>query len=189
MSSTGEFQSIINSEESSGTMKSTNDSTMENSTDSMEKTKFSVDDTLGKVYPTTETETEQVSDDEENETNYLVTNQTNRNTQMFLVVSDQSIREKNALTLKRINKWAMTMLESCERLSSDVLRIRFDTVRRDKRERVYRFENDEGRKLDEFLRNVLSQRPITDIMIIYRCALCANTFSQEKLPRKNGANV
>lgn len=78
------------------------------------------------------------------------------------------------------------MLESCERISGEVVRIRFDTVKRDKRERTYRLEKGQARKVDNSLRNILSQRPLSDLMIIFRCANCALQFSQEKLPRKSG---
>lgn len=160
---------------------------MDSMDETMEKTGFqNVAENLNNLYLTTETEPEQLSDTEENETIYLVTNQSNNNAEIFLVVSDQSIREKNSSSGKTNNKWTMTMLESCERISSDVLRIRFDTIQRNKRERVYQLEKDEGRKLDDFLRDVLSQRPLSDIMIIFRCVTCTLQFSQEKLPRKNG---
>lgn len=186
ISSTGEFNSATNSENSSTTLR-TAEGTMTDSTDeTMEITGLiSVSENLNNLYLTTETEPEQLSDSEENETIYLVTNQSN-NAKIFLIVSDQSIREKHSESGKTMNKWTMTMLESCERISSDVLRIRFDTIKRDKRERVYQLEKDEGRKLDDFLRDVLSQRPLSDIMIIFRCLTCTLQFSQEKLPRKNG---
>lgn len=146
---------------------------------------MSDDDHLSNVYAAKEPEPEPISDAEENESIYLATNEAN-SMGVLLVVSDQSIREKNELTAKTINKWTMNMLESCERISADVVRINFDTIKRDKRERVYRLDKDQGRKLDDFLRNILSQRPISDLMIIFRCANCALQFSQEKLQRKSG---
>lgn len=151
----------------------------------MFKSTVSDDDHLSNVYATNEPEPEQISDVEENESQYLATNEINQ-MGVILVVSDRSIREKNELTAKTINKWTMDMLESCERISADVVRINFDTAKRDKRERIYRLEKDHGRKLDDFLRNILSQRPISDLMIIYRCANCALQFSLEKIARKSG---
>lgn len=156
----------------------------------MFRSTISEDESLRNLYPSsTSNEAESLSDAEENETIYLVTNDINQ-TELFLIVSDESVREKNSLTGKTINKWAMTMLESCEHISTDVVRIRFDTVKKDKRERTYKMiENGLGKKLDDFLRNILSQRPLSDMVIIYRCANCATQFSQEKLPRKNGKNI
>lgn len=151
----------------------------------MFKSTLSDDEHMRDLYATNESESDPISDPEENETIYLAKNEINK-MDVILIVSDQSMREKNELTAKTINKWTMNMLESCERTSDDVIRIRFDTIKRDKRERVYQLEKDQGRKLDNFLRNILAQRPLSDMMIIFRCANCALQFSQEKLPRKSG---
>lgn len=152
----------------------------------MFKSTLSDDDHLKNLYATKEPEPEQLSDVEENETIYLAKNEANQ-MDVILMVSDQSIREKNDITAKTINKWTMNMLESCERIGADVVRIRFDTVKRDKRERTYQLkEKGQGRRLDDTLRDILSQRPISELMTIFRCANCALQFSREKLPRKNG---
>lgn len=183
-SSTSDFKSA-QSQQSSNTIESTENSAME---ETMFKSTLSEDDPLKNVYSTNEPEPEQLSDAEENETIYLAKNDVNK-MDVLLVVSDQSIREKNELTGKTINKWTMNMLESCERIGTDVIRIHFDTLKRDKRERVYQLETGQGRRLDDFLRNILSQRPLSDLMIIFRCANCALQFSQEKLPRKSGMRM
>lgn len=153
----------------------------------MFRSTISEDENLKIVYPSsTSIEEETLSDAEENETIYLVTNDANQ-MELLLIVSDQSIREKNPLTGKTINKWAMTMLESCEHISTDVVRICFDTVKRDKRERTYKMnESGQGKKLDDFLRNILAQRPLSDIIISFKCVSCESEFSREKLPRKSG---
>lgn len=180
----GEFKSVDHNNQSSRTLQSPAETSMERT---MFKSTISEDEELRNLYPSsTSNEADSPSDTEDNETIYLVTNDTNQ-MEIFLVVSDQSIREKNTLTGKTINKWAMTMLESCERISTDVVRIHFDTIKKDKRVRTYKMsESGQGKKLDDFLRNILSERPLSDMMIIYRCANCALQFSQEKLPRKNG---
>lgn len=144
---------------------------------------------MGNPYGVSMNESETVSDTEDNETIYLATNELNQ-MDLIVVVSDQSIREKNALTGKTMTKWNLTMLESCERIKSDTLRIRFDTVKRDKKERIYQLETDHGQKLDDFLRNVLAKRPLSEILSIFRCANCATQFSREKLfHNKNGKNI
>lgn len=151
------------------------------------KSTTSDDENLRILYSASTHEPESLSDTEDNETIYFVTNDTNQ-TEHFLVVSDQSIKEKNTLTGRTTNKWTLTMLESCEHISVDVVRIRFDTVKRDKRERVYKMEKDQGRTLDNFLRNLLSQR-LSDIMNIYGCANCNLQFSHEKVPRNRGKTM
>ena len=39
-------------------------------------------------------------------------------------------------------KWSLKILESCDRIKSNTLRINFDTVKKDKQERVYVVEED-----------------------------------------------
>lgn len=101
------------------------------------------EDHLSKLYGKSNNDPEPQSDTEDNETIYLVTSEPS-NVELFLIVSDQSIREKDALSIKTITKWNMTMLESCERIKTDVLRLRFDTIKRDKRERTYQLEKGLG---------------------------------------------
>lgn len=45
---------------------------------------------------------------------------------------------------RTITRWNMSMLESCDRIKTDVLRLRFDTIKRDKRERIYNVEEGSG---------------------------------------------
>lgn len=141
------------------------------------------------MYLTPDESENNTSDVEENESLYLVTNESNQ-MELFLVVSEQSIREKNTLTARRMNKWNMTMLESCERVKSDLVCIRFDTVKRDKKERLYRMKDDEAQRLDDFLRNILSKRPLSEMnQIIFRCVNCLTQFSREKVFRKKGNEI
>lgn len=102
------------------------------------------DDSLYKLYENSANEPDPVSDTEENETIYLITIDGPHKNDLILIVSDQSIREKDALTTRTITRWNMTMLESCERVKTDVLRLRFDTVKRDKKERIYHLEEGHG---------------------------------------------
>lgn len=145
--------------------------------------KSTTSDELRNVYAVSTNEPEPSSDEEDNETTYEAVNNSNQ-VKVCLVVSDQSIREKNWESKKTINKWTLTMLESCEQINVDMLRIRFDSVKKDKRERVYRLA--EVRQLVTFLQNVLSHRPLSDMMIIYECVPCNLQFSQEKNLRMNG---
>lgn len=134
-------------------------------------------------------EPELASDSEDDEAIYIVTNDSNQ-MDLLLVVSEQSIREKNEMTGRTINKWNMTMLESCERIKSELLRIRFDTVKRDKKERTYQIEKSQAQRLDERLRNILSKRPLSEMnQIIFRCANCSTQFSRERLFRAKGTCV
>lgn len=101
------------------------------------------DDPLYKLYESSANEPDPVSDAEDNETIYLICDEPHKN-DLLLIVSDQSLREKDALTTRTVTRWNMTLLESCERIKVDVLRLRFDTVKRDKKERTYHLEEGQG---------------------------------------------
>lgn len=143
------------------------------------------DDVLNKIYGIDSStsildEVEAESDDELANLEYIVTNESN-GIKLFLVISEKSIREKNVMTAKRLNKWNIDMLESCERIKSDVIRIRFDTIKKDKKERTFQMETKECQELDEYLRNILSKRPLSEMnQVVFRCMGCAAHFSRER---------
>lgn len=86
-----------------------------------------------------------------------------------------------SLISSTISKWSLRSLESCERTKADVLRLHFDTVRRDKKERVYRVEPGLCQQLEKYLRSILSQRPLSEMnQTLYRCVKCSSKFSREK---------
>lgn len=102
-------------------------------------------------------------------------------------------------------KWSLKILESCERVRSNTLRINFDTMRKDKQERIYCVENtlcqvsqlvssnNRQRKshfvllkeLEKKLRDILSQRDLTEMNIsIYRCVNCLTQFTIEQKSKR-----
>lgn len=93
------------------------------------------------IYATPRNEPEHISDPEDDEMTYFVTNQTDKR-DMILLVSEKSLREKDKTTLQTTTKWNMSILESCERLRENVLRLCFDTLKRERRERTYQLEKD-----------------------------------------------
>lgn len=42
---------------------------------------------------------------------------------------------------RTITKWSLKILESCDRIKSNTIRINFDTIKADKRERIYTVED------------------------------------------------
>lgn len=137
LSGSSEYKSAVGSENDSQTAanSSTNDTMFKSTID---------DDPLFKLYEGSINEPDPVSDIEENETIFSITIDGPHKYDMFVYVSDLSIREKDKITKRTVTKWNMTMLESCERIKSDVLRLRFDTVKRDKKERTYHLEEGQG---------------------------------------------
>lgn len=127
------------------------------------------------------------SEPEDGEVMYIVTLQPSL-ADLFLVVSEANIRERDALTGETLTKWSISMLESCDRMRSDVLRLNFDTLNRDRRERIYRVETGLCQQLERYLRGILAQRPLSAMnQVQYRCVKCGACFScetRDKLGRR-----
>ncbi|EDW28251.1 GL19045 [Drosophila persimilis] len=126
-------------------------------------------------------EEEPVSDMEPDEETYIVYLEHKPSVPLFLTISSNFIREKDTLSERTKTKWSLKILESCERLKSNTLRINFDTLRKDKQERIYCVENTLCQELEKKLRDILSQRDLTEMNIkIYRCVNCLIQFSMEQ---------
>ena len=123
-----------------------------------------------------------ISDAEENESKFLAfDNRTNE--EFFLVVSEENIKEKETMTGRTKTRWGMKTLESCDRIKSNVIRLNFDTIRKDKKERIYRMENECCQKLEKILREIMANRPLSEMnQVLYKCAKCNTQFSREVNP-------
>ncbi|KAL7740637.1 hypothetical protein ACLKA6_000014 [Drosophila palustris] len=128
-----------------------------------------------------EQEEEPVSDVEADEKLYIVCHAHKASEPLFLTISSNYMREKDALTERTITKWSIKVLESCERIKSNTLRINFDTMQKDKQERIYCIENALCQEIEKKLRNILSDRDLTEMNItIYSCINCGIKFTQER---------
>ncbi|KAH8297884.1 hypothetical protein KR018_000081 [Drosophila ironensis] len=126
-----------------------------------------------------------VSDAEPDEETYIVYHEQKPSEPLFLTLSSNFIREKDTLTERTKTKWSLKLLESCERVKSNTLRINFKTMRKDKQERQYCMENTLCQELEKKLRHILSQRDLTDMNItIYRCVNCMSQFTIEKKSKR-----
>ncbi|XP_020810533.1 uncharacterized protein LOC110185865 isoform X1 [Drosophila serrata] len=126
-----------------------------------------------------------VSDAEPDEETYIVYHEQKPSEALFLTISSNFIREKDTLSERTKTKWSLKILESCERLKSNTLRINFDTMRKDKQERIYCVENTLCQELEKKLRDILAQRDLTDMNItIYRCVNCLIQFTIEQKSKR-----
>ncbi|XP_064553543.1 uncharacterized protein LOC135438914 isoform X2 [Drosophila montana] len=124
---------------------------------------------------------EPVSEEEPDEKLYIVYHAHKTSEPLFLTISSNYIREKDALSERTKTKWSIKVLESCERIKSNTLRINFDTMQKDKQERIYCVENALCQELEKKLRDILSQRDLTDMNItIYSCINCGIKFTRER---------
>ncbi|XP_070070696.1 serine/threonine-protein kinase 11-interacting protein isoform X2 [Drosophila takahashii] len=130
---------------------------------------------------------DQVSDAESDEETYIVYHEHKPSEALFLTISSNFLREKDTLTERTKTKWSLKILESCERVKSNTLRIIFDTIRKDKQERIYCVENTLCQELEKKLRDILSQRDLTEMNIsIYRCVNCLTQFTIEQKSKRYG---
>ncbi|XP_030240156.1 uncharacterized protein LOC115562564 isoform X4 [Drosophila navojoa] len=126
-------------------------------------------------------EEEPVSEEEPDEKVYIVYHENKTTDPLFLTISSNYVREKDTLTESTKTKWSIKVLESCERIKSNTLRINFDTLQKDKQERVYCVENALCQELEKKLRDILSQRDLTEMNItIYSCVNCGIKFTRER---------
>uniref|UniRef100_A0A1A9UWT1 LIP1 domain-containing protein n=1 Tax=Glossina austeni TaxID=7395 RepID=A0A1A9UWT1_GLOAU len=141
--------------------------------------RFNKSGTIINTYSSLENNETQSSEPEEDEETYIVYTSDNKDA-IFLTKSSNFLRERDPLTERTKTKWSLKILESCDRLKSNTLRINFDTVKKDKQERVYTVEEDLCQELEKKLRFILSQRDLYEMnQIVYRCVNCKCQFSQE----------
>lgn len=100
-------------------------------------------------------------------------------------VSDMSIKEKDAMNMRTLTRWGIGTLESVERPKTCIIRLTFDTIRKDKRERQYEMEAKPCQALERMLRDYLSSKPLSEMnQTVFKCLKCNSEFSREKDERK-----
>lgn len=125
-----------------------------------------------------------VSEPEENEVQFIGTNEVTKE-EHFIVVSEVNIKEKDAMNGRTFAKWGLSTLESVERIRSSLIKLTFDTIRKDKRERQYRMEAKCCQELERILRDYLSSRPLSEMnQAVFKCLRCNSQFSREIDERK-----
>lgn len=125
-----------------------------------------------------------ISDPEDDEVQYIVSDE-RTNDDLILVISTTNIKEKDAMNGRTLAKWGLGTLESVERTRANLMRMTFDTIRKDKRERQYRMETKCCQELERILRDYLSSRPLSEMnQTVYKCPKCNSQFSREIDERK-----
>lgn len=103
--------------------------------------------------------------------------------EIFLAVTDRQLKERDTTTGRLLCRWQAEALQSCELLAADPARIRvtFDTVRPDRRERTYVVEDvTDAQNLLQTLRAILDERPLqANNLSVFRCMRCSSQFSEE----------
>ncbi|XP_049770837.1 serine/threonine-protein kinase 11-interacting protein [Schistocerca cancellata] len=103
--------------------------------------------------------------------------------ELFLAVTDRQLKERDTATGRLLCRWQTEALQSCELLSAEPARIRvtFDTVKPDRRERTYFVEDaKDAQHLLQTLRAILDERPLqANNLSVFRCMKCSSQFSDE----------
>jgi hypothetical protein len=127
-----------------------------------------------------------ISEPEDNEAHFIVVEKTTKD-DLFLVISETTIKERDAMTGRSLTKWDLSTLQSVERLRSDLIRLNFDTMRKDKREREYIMEAKCCVELEKLLRDYLSSRPLSEMnQVAYKCPKCNLEFCVEIDDKRRG---
>jgi Leucine-rich repeat (LRR) protein len=120
-----------------------------------------------------------LSDPEDNEAQFIVVDVFSKE-DLFLIVTDNCIKERDAMTMRTLTKWGISTLESVERPRTCIIRLTFDTIRKDKRERQYEMEAKPCQQLERLLRDYLSTKPLSEMnQTVYKCLKCNSEFCRE----------
>ncbi|XP_058062934.1 uncharacterized protein LOC131212885 isoform X2 [Anopheles bellator] len=118
------------------------------------------------------------SEVEDNEVLYHVSARDN-DSELSVLVSEKSIKEKDAVGRTK-TRWGIETLEACERSTSTCITLSFDTMKRDKKERMYEMDTHDCLLLESRLRSILSKRPLSEMnQRLYKCVVCNTKFSRE----------
>mgnify|MGYP006952276167 CR=1 FL=1 len=107
--------------------------------------------------------------------------------ELFLAMTENELRERELIKRKIITKWCLSSLESCIKLKPNKLQLVFDTIKRDKKERIYSFKENDANVLYKLLVEILENKTLSDMnQIVYKCENCSSQFSAEIKSGKTG---
>ncbi|XP_011705409.1 PREDICTED: serine/threonine-protein kinase 11-interacting protein isoform X2 [Wasmannia auropunctata] len=98
---------------------------------------------------------------------------------VFLVITSEDIKERDAITGKVKFCWSTNSLLSCVLGRSDppTVDIIFDTTRKDRENRRYFAQPDDAKKIVTTINEQIEMRPI--LLKIFKCMKCSTQFSQD----------
>lgn len=78
--------------------------------------------------------------------------------ELILTMTGLELKEKDLNKGNELNKWFISSLESCVKLESNVLQLKFDSVQQHKTERTYKMEELDAYELYKTLKDALENR-------------------------------
>lgn len=112
---------------------------------------------------------------------YLVTN-VNDSDQVFVVVTETHISERDVTTSKEKARWHVNTVSSCEKTEDNlnVIKIEFDTLRRDRKQRVYELDPEESENFFSSIREKIDQtNESVGKKKMYQCMKCLELFPEQ----------
>lgn len=115
---------------------------------------------------------------------YLVTKR-GEGEELFVVITKNRIYERDCITSKVKAHWHIESLTSCELTEAEedvqrCVKLEFETLRKDKKQREYVLEKEEAERLTAVLKQVIENKPPDDSILVYQCMKCSHTFSLDK---------
>lgn len=104
--------------------------------------------------------------------------------EVLVVVTQSHISERDCTTSKERARWHVNTVLTCEYFeeSKTIVKVTFNTIRRDRKQRLYELEEDEARNLVNSIKDkIASQEPPEIKLINYKCMKCSETFSKNKI--------
>ncbi|XP_074114306.1 serine/threonine-protein kinase 11-interacting protein isoform X2 [Cotesia typhae] len=122
---------------------------------------------------------EEIYDPEEETGDLFLVSQKNPDQEIFLVITDEYVIERDSITGKIKYRWSMDTVLSCimgrgETTSVDFI---FDTTRRDRQSRMYYVDGEDALKIVRLMAGRIKKRAI--VLKVFKCMKCSTHFSQD----------
>lgn len=113
---------------------------------------------------------------------YLVTRR-GSDEELFVVLTQKRIYERDCITSKVKSHWHIESLMDCEFVEGEpaVIRLQFETIRKDRKQREYVLEEEEeARRLMGVLKSVLDNKAPDENILGYQCMKCSRQFAVDR---------
>ncbi|KAG5894071.1 hypothetical protein JTB14_003929 [Gonioctena quinquepunctata] len=113
---------------------------------------------------------------------FLATNKAD-GAQVFVVVTDTHISERDVTTSKERARWHINTVLGCVcDEENDFVRLEFDTLRRDRKQRLYELDTEEKEAFLRTVRSKMETRSETKVekKTFYQCIKCSEAFQRDK---------
>lgn len=108
---------------------------------------------------------------------YLVTNICD-NTQVFVVVTEKFISERDVTTSKETARWHVNTIIKCEKEGDASVKLEFNTLRRDRKLRLYEVDPTDFETFYNAVKDKIDVKKIDEQKKAYQCMKCSNVFKK-----------